>query len=96
MQSIKKKACLNCGYVSPQIPKEEKKELYCNICDETFKKEESKEHKKKESHILKIEIIKRIKDLDVKDENEKKKIEKIFNTLTPKYKTNTKNKNTVE
>lgn len=95
MQLVKKSACINCGYVKPKEPKNPEATEYCGLCDETFKKTDAKAHKKKETHVIKMDVIKKIKELDSNNEEDKTKIEKISKTLTPKYKKKSNN-NTVE
>jgi hypothetical protein len=95
MQPLKKSACANCGYVKPKTPKNEEVDVYCGLCDETFKKKDTKEHKKKEQHIIKTDVIKKIKELQFGDEQDKKKIQNISKTLTPMF-TKSKNNNKME
>lgn len=85
MQPVKKSSCINCGYSKPPVPKNPDADMHCGLCDETFKKADAKAHKKKQSHIIKMDVIKKIKELDANDEEDKNKIEKISKTLTPKY-----------
>jgi hypothetical protein len=96
MQKNTKKACESCGFVKPVQPKDLKKDVYCGLCDETFPVENAREHKKKNTHIIKNDIIKKIKDLKPNDENDQKTINNIFKTLTPKYIKTKSNTNTVE
>ena len=85
MQKTTKNACESCGFVKPPQPKNPEKEMYCGLCDEKFPIKDSKEHKKKNTHIIKNDIIKKIKDLKADNEDDKKTINSLFKTLTPKY-----------
>jgi hypothetical protein len=96
MQKTKKNACESCGFVKAPQPIDLEKEMYCGLCDEKFPKKDSKEHKKKNTHIIKNDIIKKVKELKPSDEADKKTINNIFKTLTPKYIKNKLNKNTLE
>ncbi len=97
MQKVKKSSCLNCGFIKPKKPVEPEKEKYCSLCDEIFKVKDAKEHKNKNLHIIKNELIKKIRELDGNDEEGKKTIDKITKSLIPKHtKGNDKNKNNME
>jgi len=89
MQKNTKKACESCGFVKPVQQKDLERETYCGICDEKFPIKDAKEHKKKNTHIIKNDIIKKIKELSPADENDKKTINNIFKTLATKYAKNT-------
>ena len=92
-----KKGCINCGYVKPKVDKVDlEKEKYCSLCDEKYKLKDYKQHKEKEIHILKLDVIKQIKKLDGKDENNKKKILKLSKSLSKKSKPTTNDNNTKE
>lgn len=78
-------SCINCGYVKPKQPIDLEKDVHCSLCNITIKKKDLKEHKKKYTHLIKQEIIKKIRDLDHKNEEENGTINKIFKTLIPKY-----------
>lgn len=97
MQKTKKSSCMNCGYNKPKKPKNEEQDKYCSLCDETYKLKDAKEHKNKNLHIVKNELIKKIRELNGNDEEGKKTIDKITKNLIPKYaKGNTENKNNLE
>lgn len=89
------KKCLNCNYEPPKIPKDLEKTIYCSLCNEDIKLKDMKEHKKKEQHIFKYDILKKIKELKTNDNDGKTTIIKISKLLTPKYKSSD-NTNTVE
>lgn len=90
------KKCTNCGWETPKPPKDLEKEIHCNLCDEDFKAKDLKEHKKKNTHLVKQEIIKKIRDLNPTNEDEKQTINKIFKALTPKYKKGIETTNMLE
>jgi hypothetical protein len=92
------KKCTNCGWEKPVVPKaeDEEKTVHCGLCNEDVKKKDVKEHKKKNTHLIKQDIIKKIRDLDPNVEEEKKTINKIFGSLTPKYKKGLDAKNMLE
>lgn len=97
------KKCTNCGWEKPKLPKlpsDDEKEIHCSICDENIKRKDMKEHKKSNIHNIKNDLINNlvryVKELDPKDEEDNKKINKLSKTITPKYKPVIDNKNTVE
>ena len=97
MVKTKKSNCMNCGFVKPKFAKNPEEEKKCHLCDETYKLKDANEHKNKELHKLKSNLLKQIRKLDAKDNNDKETIDKITKTLTPKFKkVNDKNKNVVE
>jgi len=97
MEKTKKGACINCGYIKPKPPKDIEKELYCGLCDEKYKLIDAKEHKNKNTHIIKNEIIKRVRELNSNDEEDKKKICMLSKSLIAKYKKgNEHNKNMLD
>ena len=96
MEKTKKLACSNCGFIKPAKLQDLEKKTYCNLCDEEFLQKDAKEHKKNNIHIIKNDIIKQIRGLKIDDDDDKKKINSIIKTLTPKYTKNKPNTNTVE
>jgi hypothetical protein len=96
MEKTKKNSCPSCGFIKPVPPKDLEKETYCGLCDEKFLIKDAKEHKKKNAHIIKNDIIKKIKELSPSDESDKKTINNIFKTLSSKYVKAKSNINTVE
>lgn len=89
--------CTNCGWAKPKLPKDLEKPVHCALCDEDIPKKDLKEHKKKDEHLLKYDILNKIKNLSATDKDEKETLNKILKTLTPKYiKKEKNNNNTVE
>ena len=70
--------------------------MYCGLCNEHFLSKDAKEHKNKNTHLIKKDVIKEIKELDLNNEKEKKIMNNLFKTLTPKYKNKIGNTNTVD
>ena len=86
MLKHKKPNCMNCGFVKPKIDKNPEEDKHCNLCDETYKLKDANEHKNKELHKLKSNLLKQIRKLNVKDDADKQTIDKITKTLIPKFK----------
>ena len=95
MEKTKKSSCSNCGFIKPHKPQDLEKMKYCNLCDEEFALKDAKEHKKKNTHIIKNDIINQIRELKTDNDDDKKKINSIIKTRTPKYTKNKTNTNTV-
>lgn len=90
------KKCESCGFEKPKQQKDLERIIHCSICNEDFKLKDLKEHKKKNTHNIKYDVLAKIKELNTNDEQEKTTINKIFKLLTPKYKTGITDNNHME
>jgi len=81
MLKSKKKSCMNCGYIPPKAIVDLEKQLHCKLCDENYLLKDAKEHKKNYNHLLKSEVIKKIKNLDFTNQNSKDWIKQIGTTI---------------
>lgn len=90
MEQDKINKCQNCGFLNVKLPKEKKiidgeTDVICNVCQIVYKYKDTKTHKLSNSHYLKCDLIKKLKLLNIDDEEDRKQIEGITKLLIPKF-----------